>query len=60
MNEEKCILFKNCIFYRVFLFLIDKVLLIDTAVRFDVLFAVSLSGDFFPGLYIFVVSIITS
>ena len=57
MNEEKCILFKNCIFYRVFLFLIDKVLLIDTVVRFDVLFAVSLSGDFFPGLYIFVVSI---
>ena len=53
-------LFKNCIFYRVFLFLIDKVLLIGTAVRFDGFFAVSLSGDFFPGLYIFEVSIITS
>ena len=58
--KKNVFLFKNCIFYRVFLFLIDKVLLIGTAVRFDGLFAVSLSGDFFPGLYIFEVSIITS
>ena len=43
-----------------FRFVIAKVLLIGTAVRFDGLFAVSLSGDFFPGLYIFEVSIITS
>ena len=40
-------LFKNCIFYRVFLFVIDKVLLIGAAVDFDGLFAVSLSSDFF-------------
>ena len=58
--KKNVFLFKNCIFYRVFLFLIDKVLLLGTAVCFDGLFAVSLSGDFFLGLYIFEVSIITS
>ena len=57
MNEEKYSLFKNYIFYRVFLFVIVKVLLIGTAVHFDGLFVVSLSGDFFLRLYQFLVSI---
>ena len=40
-----------------FRFVIVKVLLIGTAVHFDGLFVVSLSGDFFPRLYQFLVSI---
>ena len=40
-----------------FRFVIVKVLLIGTTVHFDGLFAVSLSSDFFPRLYKFVVSI---
>ena len=40
-----------------FRFVIVEVLLIGTVVHFDGLFAVSLSSDFFPRLYKFVVSI---
>ena len=50
-------LLKNYIFYCVFWFVVVKVLLIRTTVHFDDLFAVSLSGDFFPRLYKFEVSI---
>ena len=51
--EEKYIL-SFTVFSR---FVIAKVLLIGTAVHFDGFFAVSLSGDSFPRLYKFVVSI---
>ena len=58
VNEEKYIVFKNYIFYCVFRFVIAKVCcLIGTAVHFDGLFTVSLSGDFFLLLYKFEVSI---
>ena len=58
VTEEKYILFKNYIYYCVFRFVIAKVCcMIGTAVDFDGLFAVSLSGDFFTRLYKFVVSI---
>ena len=47
VNEKNVFLFKNCIFYRVFRFVIVKLLLIGTTVDFDGLFAVSLLGDIF-------------
>ena len=53
MNEEKYIL-SFTVYFR---FVIAKVLLIGTAVHFDGHFAVSMSGDFFPRLYQFLVSI---
>ena len=60
VNEEKYILFKNCIFYCFFgLFMLKFCCcMIGTAVHFDGLIAVSLSGDSFPRLYKFVVSIV--
>ena len=57
-----CFYLKIVSFTVFFCFLLIKFCccMIGTAVRFDGLFAVSLSGDFFPRLYIFEVSIITS
>ena len=60
VNEEKYILFKNYIFYFVFsvcCLLKFSCCMIGSAVHFDGFFAVSLSGDFFPRLYKFEVSI---
>ena len=57
--KKNVFLFKNCIFYRVFLFLIDKVLLIG-AVDFDdltVFLPSHCQVTFFPRLCKFVVSI---
>ena len=57
---------KNIFYFKIisftvfFRFVIVKLLLIGTAVHFDGLFAVSLSGDFFSRLFKFEVSIITS
>ena len=56
--KKNILYLKVLIFYCVFRFVIAKVsCMIGTAVHFDGLFAVSLSGDFFPRLYKFVVSI---
>ena len=54
--KKNVFLFEIYIFYCVFRFVM-YILLIGTAVDFDGFFAVSLSGDFFPRLYKFLVSI---
>ena len=54
--KKNVFLFEIYIFYCVFRFVM-YILLIGTAVDFDRFFAVSLSGDFFPRLYKFLVSI---